>query len=71
MTLMGEILHHSVPPRETLNTIYYCTFLNHHLRPELSRKRRHLVVQILIILYENVKSHTVDAVKDLSSQWHL
>ena len=35
------ILHHSVPPRQTVNAAYYCTFVQHHLRPTLRRKRRH------------------------------
>ena len=33
------ILHHAVPPRQTVNAAYYCKFLLHHLRPALRRKR--------------------------------
>ena len=40
----GIILHHAVPPRKKLNAADYCTFLQHHLRPALRRKRN-LVVQ--------------------------
>ncbi|KAJ4448785.1 hypothetical protein ANN_00176 [Periplaneta americana] len=57
----GVILHHAVPPRQTANADYYCRFLQHHLRPALRRKRRHLVVQNPIILH--------DAVKDLLRRW--
>ena len=36
----GIILHHAVPPRQTVNAGYYSTFLQHHLRPALRRKLR-------------------------------
>ena len=42
------ILYYTVPPRQK-NAAYYCTFLQHHLRPALRRKRWHLVVQNTII----------------------
>ena len=29
----GVILYHVLPPRQTVNAAYYCTFLQHHLRP--------------------------------------
>ncbi|KAJ4431732.1 hypothetical protein ANN_20334 [Periplaneta americana] len=65
----GVILHHAVPPRQTVNADYYCRFLQHHLRPALRRKRRHLVVQNPIILHDNARSHTAAAVKDLLRRW--
>ncbi|KAJ4435811.1 hypothetical protein ANN_18430 [Periplaneta americana] len=65
----GVILHHAVPPRQTVNADYYCRFLQHHLRPALRRKRRHLGVQNPIILHDNAKSHTAAAVKDLLRRW--
>ncbi|KAJ4438703.1 hypothetical protein ANN_14650 [Periplaneta americana] len=65
----GVILHHAVPPRQTVNTDYYYRFLQHHLRPALRRKRRHLGVQNPIILHDNAKSHTAAAVKDLLHHW--
>ncbi|KAJ4442473.1 hypothetical protein ANN_04059 [Periplaneta americana] len=65
----GVILHHAVPPRQTANADYYCRFLQHHLRPALRRKRRHLVVQNPIILHDNARSHTAAAVKDLLHRW--
>ena len=41
----GVVLHHAVSPRETVNAAYYFyTFLQHHFRPALRRKRRCLVV---------------------------
>ncbi|KAJ4450514.1 hypothetical protein ANN_01941 [Periplaneta americana] len=65
----GVILHHAVPPRQTVNADYYCRFLQHHLCPALRRKRRHLGVQNPIILHDNAKSHTTAAVKDLLRRW--
>ncbi|KAJ4429088.1 hypothetical protein ANN_26089 [Periplaneta americana] len=44
-------------------------FLQHHLRPALRRKRRHVGVQNPIILHDNAKSHTAAAVKDLLRRW--
>ena len=41
----GVILHHAVPPRRAVNAAYNCKFLQHHLRPALRWKLRHLVVQ--------------------------
>ena len=34
----GVILQHVVPPRQMVNAVYYCTYLQHHLRPALRRK---------------------------------
>ena len=51
----GLILHRAVPPRQMVNAAYYCTFLQHHLRPVLRRKW-HLVVQNPIILHDNASS---------------
>ena len=69
----GIILHHAVPPRQMVNSDYYCTFLQHHLRPALRRKRRHLLVNKPTILHDNARSHTVAAVTDLlpCSQWEI
>ncbi|KAJ4448313.1 hypothetical protein ANN_10328 [Periplaneta americana] len=44
-------------------------FLQHHHRPALRRKLRHLVVQNPIILHDNARSHTAAAVKDLLRRW--
>ncbi|KAJ4426052.1 hypothetical protein ANN_27679 [Periplaneta americana] len=65
----GVILHHAVSPRQTANADYYCRFLQHHLRPALRRKRRHLVVQNPIILHDNARSDTAAAVKALLRRW--
>ncbi|KAJ4432029.1 hypothetical protein ANN_20643 [Periplaneta americana] len=65
----GVILHHAVPPRQTENADYYCRFLQHHLRPALRRKRRHLGVQNPIILHDNAKTHTAAVVKDFLRRW--
>ena len=65
----GVILHHAVPPRQTINAVYYCTFLQHHLHPTLRRKRRHLMVLNPIILHDNVRSHSAASVTDLLRRW--
>ena len=65
----GVILHHVVPPRQTVNAAYYCTFLQHHLCPAPRRKWHHLVVQNPIILHNNAGSHTPAAVTDLLCRW--
>ena len=64
MALMGVILHHAVPPRQTVNAADHCTFLRHHLRPALRRKRL-LVVQNPISLHDNARSHTFAVVTHL------
>ena len=68
----GALLHHAVPPGQIVNAAYYCTFQQHHLRPALWRKRRHLVVQKPIIPYDNARSHP-SAVTDLLCrlQWDI
>ena len=33
----GVILHHAVPLRRKVNAVYYCKFLQHHIRPQLRR----------------------------------
>ena len=62
--IYGVILHYAPP-----NAPNYCTFLQHLLRPGLSRKRRHLVVQNPIILHDNAWSHVADAVMDFLRRW--
>ncbi|KAJ4438167.1 hypothetical protein ANN_14106 [Periplaneta americana] len=49
--------------------VYTDCVKDHHLRPALRRKRRHLVVQNPIILHDNARSHTAAAVKDLLRRW--
>ncbi|KAJ4445762.1 hypothetical protein ANN_12447 [Periplaneta americana] len=51
----------------TVNADYYCRFMQHHLRPALRRKRRHLVVQNPIILHDNPRSHTLLLSRTLAS----
>ena len=65
----GIILHQAVSLRRTVNTAYYCIFLQHHLCPALRRKRWHLVVQNPIILNDNSRSHTAAAVMDHLCHW--
>ncbi|KFM59959.1 hypothetical protein X975_14869, partial [Stegodyphus mimosarum] len=48
--LDGVILTHAVPEGQTVNTDYYCRFLQHHLRPAMRRKRPHLLHNNLPIM---------------------
>ena len=59
----------AIPRRQTINAAYYCMFLQHHLRLVLRSKQLHLVVQNLIILHDNAKSHTAASVMDLLLCW--
>ena len=45
----------TVLPRQKVNAVYYCTFLQYHIRSALRRKRRHLVVQNSNILHDKAK----------------
>ena len=56
-------------PLCTSKPAYYCTFLQHHLRPTLRWKRRHLVVQNPIILHDSARNHTAAVVTDLLRRW--
>ena len=60
------ILHHAVPPRQIVKTVYYCMFLQHHLHPALRIKWWHFVVHIL---HDNAKNHTAAAVMNLLCCW--
>ena len=64
----GVILHHAVPPRQTVNAAYYCMFLQHHFHPALRKNRWHLVVLNPIILHDNARGHTA-AVTDRLRHW--
>ena len=65
----GAMMHHTVPPRQTVNAAYYCMFLKHHLRPALRTIRLHLVLQNHISLHNNGKSLTGAAVTDVLRRW--
>ncbi|PNF15400.1 hypothetical protein B7P43_G00941, partial [Cryptotermes secundus] len=65
----GVILHHTVPQRKTVNAAYYCNFLHNSLRSALRRKRQYLLATNPIILHDNARAHTADAVKDLLRRW--
>ena len=65
----GIILHHAVPLRPIVNTEYYCTFLQHHLRPSLRRKGRNMVVPNPNILHDNARSRTHVVATDLLRRW--
>ncbi|KAG8238244.1 hypothetical protein J437_LFUL018307 [Ladona fulva] len=65
----GVILKHYVPPRQTVNAQYYCSFLEHHLRPALRKKRQHFLSSPPIILHDNTRAHTAQAVAALFGRW--
>ena len=46
----GVILMHTVPRQQTVSVQYYCSFLEHNLRPALRKKRRHFLQNPPIIL---------------------
>ena len=51
----GVILTHAVFAVQSINTDYYCRFLQHHLRPAMQYKRpRSLQNNFLIVLHDNV-----------------
>jgi hypothetical protein len=55
--------------RPTVNSTYYCSFLRKHLPPALRRKRRYLLAPNAIILHDNARFHTSDAVTGLLRRW--
>jgi transposase len=65
----GVILYHAQPQRQTVNAAYCCNFLENHVRPAFRRKRRHLLAMNPIILHDNARSHTGNAVTDLLRRW--
>ena len=58
----GVILYHAVLSRQTVNSAYNCTLLQHHLHPALRRKLLYLVVENPIVLHDNARSHTAATV---------
>ena len=69
----GVMLHHPLPPRQTVNAAYKCTFLQHYLPLALKRKRRQLLIQNPIILHCRARSHTSAAITELLRrfQWDI
>ncbi|KAG8232167.1 hypothetical protein J437_LFUL012239 [Ladona fulva] len=65
----GVILTHYVPPRQTVNAQYYCSILEHHLRPALRKKWQHFLCNPPIIKHDNARAHTAQAVAALFSRW--
>ncbi|GBN95051.1 hypothetical protein AVEN_243467-1 [Araneus ventricosus] len=65
----GGILTHTVPPHQTVNAQYYCSFLEHNLRPALRKKRQHFLQKPHIILQDNARSHAAQLVADLFDRW--
>jgi hypothetical protein len=65
----GVILTHTVPRQQTVNAQYYCSFLEHNLRPALRKTRRHFLQNPPIILQDNARPHAAQAVADLFDRW--
>ncbi|PNF23534.1 hypothetical protein B7P43_G05594, partial [Cryptotermes secundus] len=65
----GVILTHNVPRQQTVNAQYYCSFLEHNLRPALRKKRRNFLQNPPIILQDNARPHAAQAVADLFDRW--
>ena len=62
----GVTLSHIFPPshiayRISFNAQYCCSVLEHHLRPVLRKKRRHILQNTLNILHDNVGPHATRA----------
>ena len=51
------LVTHSVPAGNRLNGAYYSYFLEHHLRPVVSRKRPNLLNCHPILQYDGARSH--------------
>ncbi|KAJ4434584.1 hypothetical protein ANN_23146 [Periplaneta americana] len=60
-------------PKKVRRTQSAVKVLQHHRRPAVRRKRRHLVVKNPIILHDNARSHTATAaaVQDLLRLWQF
>ncbi|KFM70806.1 Mariner Mos1 transposase, partial [Stegodyphus mimosarum] len=65
----GVILTHTVPPQQTVTAQYYCSFLEHNLRPALRKKRRHFLQNAPLILHDNARPHAAQTVTDLFKRW--
>lgn len=65
----GVILKHVVPPRQTIDAAYYCSFLRNNLRAALRRTRRHFMDNPPILLHDNARAHVARAVSDLLNRW--
>jgi len=65
----GVILTHTVPLQQTVSAQYYCSFLEHNLRPALRKKQRHFLQNPPVILQDNARPHAVQAVADLFDRW--
>ncbi|PNF21537.1 hypothetical protein B7P43_G12732 [Cryptotermes secundus] len=48
---------------------YYCSFLEHNLRPALRKKRRHFLQNPPIILQDSARPHAAQAAADLFERW--
>ncbi|PNF32359.1 hypothetical protein B7P43_G10097 [Cryptotermes secundus] len=61
----GVILTLTIPRQQTVSVQYYCSFLEHTLRPALRKKWRHFLQNPPIILQDNARPHAAQAVADL------
>jgi transposase len=67
VSLWSDTASHSTSV--TVSTAYYCNFLHNYLCPALRRKWEHLSTLNPIILHDNARAHTADAVEDLLHYW--
>ena len=70
MTLWGNTVPRctSKADWQTVNAAYYCTFLQHHSRTALRRKRQ-VMVKNPIIFHNTERNHTTAAVTDILCRW--
>ena len=63
----GIILTIYLPPRQTINSEYYRSFLETNLRPALRKKR--FLQNPPIFLHDNAQPHSAKVITDLFGRW--
>ena len=56
--VQGLLIDHAVSTGTTVNGDYYASFIRHHLRPAIRKKRPDLLLEGPIILHNNASPHT-------------
>ena len=68
--VQGLLIDHAVPTGTTVNGDYYASFIRHHLRPAIRKKRPDLLREGPIILHDNASPHTKrDVVQLLTEEY--
>jgi histone-lysine N-methyltransferase SETMAR len=65
----GLVLDHPVPVGTTVNGPYYCSLLQHKVRPALRRKQPELLERGAILLQDNATPHRHRDVQKLVQHW--